>query len=54
MPATLANPASVLQLREPRRLVDGGKGVRRLIHELDALSIDRDGRSCFGTITWNT
>jgi hypothetical protein len=32
-----------LQLAEPRRLVDGDEGFRRLIHELDPLSIDRDG-----------
>ena len=32
-----------LQLAEPRRLVDRSEGLRRLIHELDPLSINRDG-----------
>ena len=32
-----------LQLAEPRSLVDRGESLRRLIDELDPLSIDRDG-----------
>ena len=32
-----------LQLTEPRRLVDRNESVRRLIDELDPLTIDRDG-----------
>src|SRR5262245_12004435 len=35
------------QLSEPRRLVDRNECVRRLIHELDPLSIDRDRSELF-------
>ena len=36
-----------LQLPEPRRFVDRSESVRRLIDELDPLSIDRDGPKLF-------
>ncbi len=36
------------QLGKPRRLVDRNESVRRLIDELDPLSIDRDGSKLFG------